>query len=117
MKTIEELSLNNMVVIEKYLNDQMTEDEKISFLKQMEKDKDLREDFEMAREVYIDINIGGDFKANSDLKIKKGLFELPVFSINRKKNLGEKITKDSLLAIIAAIMMVIVCLVIVYSLS
>lgn len=115
MKTIEELSLKNMVAIEKYLNDQMTDDEKLIFLKSLEKDQELREDFEMAREAYVNINLDKDF--TKKYKTRKGFFELPIFSINRKRNLGNKLTQNGLIAILAAVLMFVICLAMLFILS
>ncbi|MEM1135974.1 MAG: hypothetical protein AAGI07_09045, partial [Bacteroidota bacterium] len=73
-------------------------------------------DFEMAKEVYRFENSAQNH-LSSITKKGKSIFDLPIFSVKRKKNLGKKITKDGVLAIISAILMVIVCVLILSILS
>ena len=111
MKTIEEFTLKNMIVIEKYLNNKMTGKERTQFLASLKQDKELREDFELAKaslEEYT--RVRNKPLSNS----QKTMLDFPVFSINRKKSLGKKITQDGLLYITIATLMLTICGIIVY---
>ncbi len=111
MKTIEEFTLKNMIVIEKYLNNEMTEKEKAKFLTELEEDDELREDFELAKASLKSEN-KNQFRPIR--QHQKNLFDLPVFSINKKRSLGKKITKDGLLYITIATLMLTICGIILY---
>jgi hypothetical protein len=111
MKTIEEFTLKNMIVIEKYLNNELSENEKAQFLNQLDKDEELREDFDLAKASLKDIHFK---KGSPSVSQQKRILDYPVFSISKKKSLGKKITKDGLLYITIATLMLAICIIILY---
>ena len=116
MKTIEEFTLENIIVIEKYLNNELSNEEKAHFLNRLENDEELREDFEMAKASFKDIKEQSQ-KNHFESEHQKNLLDIPVFSINRKKSLGKKITKDGLLYIVISTLMLSICIIILYIIS
>ena len=111
MKTIEEFTLENMIIIEKYLNNEMTGKERAQFLARLKEDEELREDFELAKSSINPNKKSGNLPLRQS---QKTMLDFPVFSINRKKSLGQKITKDGLLYITIATLMLTICGIILY---
>lgn len=107
MKTIEQLELNNIVLVDRYLRDQLSVRDARNFERRLEIDNELRLDFKMVVESY-----KGDYDKLKSLK--KGHINLNDFNpdmafLRRKVNLGKKIVGYGLMAALFSILLVIVC--------
>ncbi len=107
MKTIEQLELNNIVLIDRYLNDQLTEMEMRRFERRLEIDNDLRLDFKMVLESY-----RKDYAKLRRLKkhqINLDEFNADVAFLKRKVSLGKRIVSFGLMAVLFVISLVVIC--------
>jgi hypothetical protein len=105
MKTIEELSLKNMVLIERYLNDQMSEKEAKAFVKQLAKDKELQDDYELVKHLF----------PLEPAEIRKKVQQQPFLPLlegvryDRKMNVGNSLIRNGLMIVLAVLLMGITC--------
>ncbi|MEH0154533.1 hypothetical protein V6R21_10340 [Limibacter armeniacum] len=115
MKTIEQFSLRNIVLIERYLNDSMNPKEKREFLVRLSVDDELREDFDMV----VDAFFQGEEQATEDensfwFKIKQARQKSIVLS---KADIARDIVGYGMFAVGVAGALVLICSVVVSVIS
>ncbi|MDW7693342.1 hypothetical protein R9C00_01185 [Flammeovirgaceae bacterium SG7u.111] len=105
MKTIEELSLENIVQIEKYLSGKMSNREANAFEEKLRRDEELCDDFEMINE---EIN-----KKGKSLRWGYNPYSNPqdrnVVRMERKRQIGKTLTGNGFLALAVMLIMVAIC--------
>ena len=101
MKTIEQLDLGNIAVIERYLTNNMTYSEKRKFLHKLRVNQDLKHDFDMVLEAY-----------KGDLPIQLLQSEIEnnnSVNISKKASLAKDIVGLGLVALLSACALLVVC--------
>ncbi|MBX2844197.1 MAG: hypothetical protein KTR26_20695 [Flammeovirgaceae bacterium] len=107
MKTIEEFTLQNMVLIESYLNGKLSEKEREEFFQRLEVDEELADDLELVKtnNFYSETSI----KKSSNSVIKFKEFNQPNLKITKKVSIGNAILSNGFLAILGVIILAIFC--------
>ncbi|WP_020527229.1 hypothetical protein [Flexithrix dorotheae] len=107
MKTIEEFTLQNMVLIESYLNGKLSEKERAEFYQRLEVDEELAEDLELVK--TSNFFLEGKNKKASDSINRFKEFNQPNLKITKKVNIGKAILSNGFLAILGVIILAIFC--------
>ncbi len=107
MKTIEQLKLENIVWVDRYLTDQLSTEETKQFERRLSIDNELRIDFKMVVETY-----KTDYTKLK--KVRKSHIDLDEINpdmafLRRKMSVGKKIIGYGLMAVLFSILLVVVC--------
>ncbi len=107
MKTIEQLEFGNIVLIDRYLNDELGPEESRRFERRLSMDNDLRIDFKNVVESY-----RKDYKKLGQLKksrLKFDDFDPNMAYLRRKAGIGQRIVNYGLMAALFSILLMVVC--------
>ncbi len=110
MKTIEDLNLNNMVLIEKYLNNKLNEKEEKAFLKQLSNDEELQEDYEVAKDILLNQETPKPkAKLHEALQRRLKQYDKSGIRLSRKGVIGKELISNGIVAVLAVIFMILTC--------
>jgi hypothetical protein len=104
MKTIEQLSFDNIVLVERYLTGKLTEEENTQFERRLKIDNELRFDFKMVVESYRDY---GHVRSLRKRRINIDEFNFDQINLSQKRDIAKKILNFGLIGVIFALLMVV----------
>ena len=107
MKSINEFTLNNMVQIERYMRDEMSAEEKQEFLTRLSTDKELQDDYEMAKGILL-IEQTRSSKQATPLN-KLSFFDNGNFKVSRKGIVGKQLIGSGIMTVLAVVFMILTC--------
>ncbi len=111
MKSIENFHLNNMALVHKYLNGEMSAHERTSFELKMEEDEELKEDFEIVQEYLSTQRKGKKTLSSRDLR-RLTSHNFDQIRLDRKALVGRDIITYGIGAVALALLMLSICILI-----
>lgn len=112
MKTIEEIHFNNVVLIEKYHNNTLSEEELKAFLKKLAEDTDLQEDYELLKDYFLEsksATSGHPINPYRRIDAQKPYSLDSVGRFERKLVTGKSLIRNSFFILLAVVLMALTC--------
>jgi len=110
MKNIDNFTLDNMVQIERYIQNKMSKEEQQEFLQRLSIDEELQHDYEIAKDILL-IENSGKKRGFAELEHLK-FYDNGDFKVSRKGKIGKELIGNGLMAVFAVVFMILTCVLI-----